>query len=231
MDCLAYGREIEEIQEKNRGSGVIYGEGDDFKYHYKKEDRLKPVLNLVLYWGRRKWKEPLSLRDMIKDMGKFPERMRLLAGDYKVCVIQMRYISDADLQKMDSDLKYVLGIMKCTGSRKKYESFIQENSEYFSRIPKSAADVIDVCTNIKDIRSHLRFAVNQGNEEEANMCRALEEIKKEAENRGIKKGVKQGIDRTNKLIQLLLADGRQEDLARSAADVSYQHRLFREYHI
>ena len=40
-------------------------------------------------------------------------------------------------QAADSDLKYVVGVMKRTRARKKYEAFIRENREYFSRIPKS----------------------------------------------------------------------------------------------
>ena len=42
------------------------------------------------------------------------------------------------------------------------------------------------------------------------MCRALKELKKEAEERGIEQGTK----RMNKLIQRLLAEGKQEELLR-----------------
>lgn len=38
-------------------------------------------------------------------------------------------------------------------------------------------------------------------------------------------------ERNNKLIQQLFADGRQEDLLRSATDALFQQKLFREYHI
>ncbi|MCI9436230.1 MAG: hypothetical protein HFH85_03500 [Lachnospiraceae bacterium] len=58
-------------------------------------------------------------------------------GNYHTVMIPMRSISDEDLGKMDSDLKYVLGILKCTSSRKWYEGYIRENKDYFSKIPKS----------------------------------------------------------------------------------------------
>ena len=109
--------------------------------------------------------------------------------------------------------------------------YIRDNSEFFSRIPKSAVDVIDVCTNIKNIRERLEYAVNpESGEEEANMCRALYEIERNAERRGKKQGIEQGNQRANKLIRLLLTEGRTEDLLRSATDALFQ-QLFQEYHI
>ncbi len=149
MDCLTYGREIQAIQEKNTNEKVKYKSEDDFKYRYQKEDVLEPVVNLMLYWGKKKWTAPWSLRGMMGDLYPLPAKMRLLIGNYHVTMIPMRAIQDEDLQKMESDLKYVLGILKCTTSRKRYESYIFENREYFSRIPKSAVDVIDVFTNIE----------------------------------------------------------------------------------
>ena len=99
----------------------------------------------MLYWGKKKWGRPLSLFEMTDDISALPLKMQQLAGDYRVHIIHMRQIPEEALQKMDSDLKYVLGIMKHTRSLKKYEMYIRENREYFLRIPKSAVDVIDVC--------------------------------------------------------------------------------------
>ena len=62
LDAVAYGKEIEELQEQNVLKGAKYGEEDDFKYCYKKENRIEPILNLTLYRGKEKWKEPLTLR-------------------------------------------------------------------------------------------------------------------------------------------------------------------------
>lgn len=191
LDCLAYGREIEDIQERNAASGEEYKAEDDFKYRYRKGDCLEPILNLTLYWGRKKWEGPLSLRDMMRDMSPLPEKVRHLAGDYRVHLISMRFIPEEDLRRMDSDLKYVLGIMKYTASRKQYEGYIRENREYFSRIPRSAVDVIDACTNIKDIRKCLQYTLNpESGEEETDMCKALEDIKQDARKKGVKQGTR-----------------------------------------
>ena len=180
-------------QERNDCNEVKYGAEDDFKYRYRKDDCLKPVLNLTLYWGRKKWKKPQALKDMMGNMGRLPEKLQRLAGDYPVHMVCMRGIPDEDIQKMDSDLRYVLGIMKRTASPKQYKEYIRKNGAYFSRMPKSAVDVIDACTNIKNITEKLEYTLNaETREEETDMCKALDEIEKNAVKRGLKKGVKQG---------------------------------------
>lgn len=228
MDCLAYGQELESIREKNRYTKQDYGKEDDFLYHYGKEDHIRPILNLTLYWGKENWNTPLSLREMMEDISGLPLKLQQLAGDYKAHIIHMRRIPEEALQEMDSDLKYVLGLMKLSASPKKYKAYIQANREFFSRIPRSAFDVIDACTNIKDIKEHLEFhTYEEGKEEEADMCKALDDIKKDAK----KEGLKQGIQQMNRLVQQLLTDGRQEDLIRATTDEVFRKRLLKEYHI
>lgn len=55
----------------------------------------------------------------------------------------------------------------------------------------------------------------------------LDNMKKDAE----KKGLKKGIDQMNRLVQQLLMDGRQEELIRATADARVRRKLLREYHI
>lgn len=65
MDYLTYGREIEAIQERNEERKVKYGPDDDFQYRYRAGDVLEPVVNLLLYWGKKEWKGPGTLKEMM----------------------------------------------------------------------------------------------------------------------------------------------------------------------
>ena len=106
-----------------------------------------------------------------------PKKLRELAGEYRVHLEPRRDIPDESLREMDSDLKHVLGTMKCTGSKKRYEGYSLEHQDFSSRIPKSAVDVIDACTNIKDIREVLEYILNPETGEETDMCKTLKDIK------------------------------------------------------
>lgn len=57
----------------------------------------------------------------------------------------------------------------------------------------SAVDVIDACTNIKNITEKLEYTLNAKTREEADVCKALDEIERNAVKRGLKKGVRQGV--------------------------------------
>ena len=195
MDTLTYRTDIEEIQEKNRTTKAVYKKGDDFKYSYLKGDRLLPVLNLTLYWGKRKWERPLSLRDMVEMDDTLWEKLKGMFNDYRVHLIHMRSIPEEALQEMDSDLRYVLGLMRREGEGEEFEEYVRENKDYFGKIPTSAVDVLDVCMNIKDIKSRLKYILNpETGEEEADMCKALNDIKKSAERRGREEGIAQGME-------------------------------------
>lgn len=184
MDCLAYERQIRQIQQENEDESAAYGKEDDYLYRYKSDDRVVPVINLVLYWGKKPWKTPQGISDM-SNIKVLPRGMTKLAEDYRIHLIPMREIPNEALKTMKSDLKYILGLMKCGTSRREYEEFILRNREYFSHIPKSAVDVLRVCMNIKEVTKILEYHTTEAGEEETDMCRALEELKKEAMEKGI----------------------------------------------
>ncbi len=107
---------MEEIRERNTQNHVKYEPQDDFKYRFRRADKLRPVCNLKLYWGKDGENLPVSLKDMM-DIEAVPEQMRFLINDYRVHTVWMRAIADEDLQKMQSDMKYVVGVLKRTERR------------------------------------------------------------------------------------------------------------------
>ena len=59
---------------------------------------------------------------------------------------------------------------------------------------------------------------------ETNMCEVLDRI----ENRGIKKGTKQGTDTAFTLVRLLMESNRLDDLKKASEDSSYREKLIQE---
>ena len=60
-----------------------------------------------------------------------------------------------------------------------------------------------------------------------NMCVLLDMY----EERGVEKGISQGIEEINTLYHCLLADNRMEDIQKAMLDAAYQKELLREYGI
>jgi flagellar biosynthesis/type III secretory pathway protein FliH len=84
-------------------------------------------------------------------------------------------------------------MLKCSRSKRKYQAFIEKNKDYFRRIPRSAVDVLDVFMNIKGVMQYLQYIENEENDEEvADMCKALDDIVKDAKKEGRQEGEKLG---------------------------------------
>ena len=172
------------------------------------------MCNLKLYWGKEREDMPTSLGDMM-DMESMPEQMRHLFNDYRVHTVCMRLIPDKDLEKMASDLKYVIGVLKKTERGKNYQQFILKHGEYFGRMPADAYEVIRVCANIKEITRQFVFREENG-EERVDMCRAIYEIKRDARREGKREGKIQGMQyaRQKDILELLEVCGEVSDETR-----------------
>ncbi len=48
---------------------------------------------------------------------------------------------------------------------------------------------------------------------------------------GISKGMEQGESRVNRLVQMLIANSRTEEIEKAVSDREYQQALFREFHL
>lgn len=119
--------------------------------------------------------------------------------------------------------KYLLGLMKRADSPEEYERYIRENKEYFAHIPKSAVDVLDTYLNLKVMMKVLEYKdADNGEEEEADMCIALDTIERNAIERGLAKGMAQGIEQG---IEVFILDHQEEGTAKERV----QEKLIRRF--
>ena len=222
MDCLAYEGQLEKIRERNKQQNVRYKGADDYLYQYKTSDVLEPVVDLMLYWGKRKWKKPLGMKDMV-NTALVPSKIERLLNEYKVHMISMREIPDGALEEMNSDLKYVLGIMKCGNSEEACIQYIKEHETFFRQIPKSAADVINVCMNISKLNDMLEYTQVVEGEVCADMCKAVDDMIKHSEERG-----RQGI---LMLIRKMIEAGEDNLIPKLYKEPIFLEQMYNKYEI
>lgn len=77
---------------------------DEYLSGFRKNDKLLPVITLVVYFGAKPWDAPKSLFDMLTI-----NDARLLAyvADYKLNMLEPLGMSDEDIAKLKTDLKNV----------------------------------------------------------------------------------------------------------------------------
>ena len=100
-DAMQLEKQVRDLASQHRKEGKN-GTSEEYLSGMKKEDRLSPVITLVINFGGKKWDAPLSLREMY---GEQPEKVLPFIQDYRVFMIDPMEMSDNDLQKLNSSLR------------------------------------------------------------------------------------------------------------------------------
>ena len=172
-DALQYGRQVADIAKKHRredASSKAHSRGEYLSGFYK-DDRLTPVITLVLHFGANEWNGPLSLHVMMNVKNR--ELLRFVQ-DYQVHLIDPARLSEEELAKFSTSLREVMGYIKYSKDKKKLSEFLKENTRML--IEANAARVIKAVTNTPlDIPEDA---------EVVDMCKAVEDMMNESKTKG-----------------------------------------------
>lgn len=162
-DAMQYGKQVTDIlthHRKNRDTLAKHNKGEYLSGFYK-DDKIVPVITLVIHFGADKWDGPISLYDMIdiKD-----EKVKKFIQDYQIYIIDPAVLTETDLLKFSTSLREVLGCIKYSKSKDGLRSFIKDNPRMMMDI--EAARVINVITGMEIEISD--------DKEKINMCEAIE---------------------------------------------------------
>jgi len=153
---------------------------DEFLSGFYKDDRLLPVITLVIYWGSAEWDAPLTLKEMYA-----PTDRHLLeyVADYKINLIAPGGLSDAELTEFHTDLRQIMTYIKYSDNKDKLLEVTSED-EKFSHLSRQATDVLNTVTGSK---LHYR-----DDEEEINVCKAIRDLVEDGRQEGIQEGYDRG---------------------------------------
>lgn len=195
-DAMEYSGQVQQIareHKRNKDYAVTNGE---YLSGFYKSDRLMPVITLVIYFGANEWDAPRSLHEMmhIEDTALLQQ-----VENYHIRLIAPYQLNDADFQKFQTTLGPVLQFIKHSKEKETLELLIQDDA--FKTLDRTAAMVINSCTNAK-------IKLQDTDEEEINMCQAIDEMIEEGRAQGHAEGVNEGKqEATRNLAKRLLEEG------------------------
>ena len=160
----------------NRGKDSV-----EYLSGFHREDKLMPVITLVIYWGADEWDAPVTLREMYPE--GLDERILHYANEYKVNLISPAQMTDEQLDVFRSDLKAVLKFIKHSRDKQELANLVNNNQDYKS-LDRLAAQTISVCSG-----QNFNFPVG---EERIDVCKAIDDMITDARNEGINQGISQG---------------------------------------
>ena len=180
-DALQYAKQVEEAKRSYRDKTkekTVKLNSEEFLSGFKKEDKLMPVITLVIYFGDKDWDGAKSIHDMLS-----VDNQELLSyiPDYRINLIEPAKISDEDYDKFKTDLGSIMQFIKHQSD--KDGSWIK-GKQRFNHVEKEAVELINLITGSK--------IVGDEKEEVVDMCRAWENSINNAKSEGKSEGKIEG---------------------------------------
>ncbi len=179
-DWMEYDRQIREMesrrQQKLMGKGRKYSK---YETCLGKGEKICPVYTICLYHGTKEWDGPKRLEDMI-DFGGDERLRKSLFHDYGmtlVCVDDLKTLS-----VFRTDLRLLLEALTVRGDRAAMEELFRR--EEFACVSYETARTIAIMTDSTEILERL-----DKEEGGVNMCKAVDDMRKHWEGKGIEKGI------------------------------------------
>lgn len=161
-DSLQYASQVDLKTKENRKNKKA-SDSDEFLSGFSKQDKLIPVITLVVYFGSRAWDGPTNIRDMF---GNVKESIAKYLPNYQMNLISPD-LSDENLDKLSSELGLVLKFIKQSRDKKKLLENI-EKSKDFRNVSNISATLMNEATG-------MNLKINK-EQEKIDMCQALKEI-------------------------------------------------------
>ena len=179
-DALQYGKQVSEIAKRHKDQKDRKGHNrGEYLSGFYKEDRISPVITLVVHFGAEEWDGPLSLYEM---MELEDPTLKEFVQDYRIYLIDPYRLTEEDLEKFSSNLKGVLGYIKYSKDKKELSRFL--NNSQMQNMDNDAARVIRDIT-----KTPIYIPEGKG---EINVCEAVKDMINESRLEGRAEGRAEG---------------------------------------
>ena len=212
-----YEKQLQHLKDQNCQKGVT-----PMRYAHELVDgqKLKPIVTMVLNYSQEKWESSITLADMLELPTEMKEELMPWIAGYSIYVVNLAQQDEETICKYQSDFRLVVEFLT-NPKNLLLQKWSKENRKV--RHPVELADMLYALSKDERYQLICEELSEKDMKGEVRMCELLDIV----ENRGLQ----QGQEKLNALIRKLMAEGRYEELARSAADSEYQKELMRECHI
>ena len=174
-DSLSYVEQMKEIWNNLSDEEKKKLSTEEFFLRFRKEDKLRPVITLVFYYGTNVWDGNNDIYDMFKlSSDKITTILMKYVTNYKINVIEP--INIKDISTFKTDLQMILGMLRYRQDGKKMVEYINRNESFFKTVDLETAQAIKAM-----LKSDKIITFNDNNGGERNMCEALVQIEKHGE--------------------------------------------------
>ncbi len=194
-DVLKYESQRAALERNHREKKDL--KGNAYLSGMAKEDRLIPVVTLVVYWGSEAWSGAKTLHEML-DIPPVLAQYKDIIHDYRMNLLEVNSMDNLD--SYSGELKALLGFIRYQKDKKELGRFIDENAGIFHGMTEETVRAISVLSNIQELS---RFLDTEENceKEEIDMCQALKEMIEDGRAEGKAEG--KAVGKAESVLELL----------------------------
>ena len=214
---VLFGIENQTMKDKKMPLRVIAYDGASYRSQMLKKDTKEfcKVITLILYFGNNHWKEDKELREVINhESGKED-----LFQNYKLNVFDIAYLTEEQIEMFQSDFGIIADYF--VKRRKGYKTI-----ENYKPI-KHVDEMLKFMRIFAEDDRFLQLDLKKNKKGEVTMCTILDAV----EQKGIIQGKSIGENAILKLVKILLANNKMQEIEKIYDNVEYREELMRRYKI
>ena len=199
-DAMRYMRQVEQIRRERFQQGrkkdgpqehiTMGGQTHaEFLSGMTEQDKLLPIITIVILFQDQTWNGPKSIHEMLNTTD--PAVLKYVQ-DYKIHVIAPADMTEDELRKFQSSMREVLNFIKYSKDKRKLAQIMQADAERFKHMEREAVQLLNLVTGAE-------MEMDE-DEEVVNVCKAIQDMRKEERELGQQEGKQQ-------IIQSMLAHG------------------------
>ena len=222
-DAVDYTKQMLDLEKKHR-RGRDLSSSAEFLSGMLREDRLRPVITLALFYGEDQlWDGPMCLHDML-ELPKALEPWKTYIPNYPLNLV---YSGNVCPENFRTGLREVFELLRVAKDKDSMEAFLRENQERYRNLDWKKGELIGDFLDVPLIKDNAdAIRTEEGG---MNMCTAFQQMRREGEVEGEQRGRKIGEEKLSRLVQSLFHDNRIEDLQKASLDAGYREVLYEEY--
>ena len=143
------------------------------------------MITLVFYYDVKKWDGAVELYDMFRLDASLKKEILIkdYLPNYKINLLDAGNVED--VSRFRTDLQQVFGMLKYRGEKEKLQRYMQENRDYFGQVDVETYQALGAFLHSE---KKLKEVVDSREEEQIDMCKALDDIYADGEKVGKEEG-------------------------------------------
>ena len=168
-DYAAYEKAVRDLKAENDANGVKV----PFAEEIRPDQKLYPVVTVVLYFGTKRWDGPQTLHEMLN----LPKELESFVSDYKINLTEVAFLDEKERTRLKSDFRIVAEYFCALAVGKEKEVMYNYRKEW-----KHVAELMEffkTFTHDKRFEKYRQFMMKESEKGAVYMCTLLDECAKD----------------------------------------------------